>query len=110
MVIVATASCCAQILQKLYNCSMGILSRKEHPPMRSNNRELAATALMAAVTAALAWVVIPLPFTPVPVSGQTVGVMLAGLFLPPQLAALSQVIYIALGVLGLPVLRAAAWA
>jgi biotin transport system substrate-specific component len=82
---------------------MGILSRKEHPPMRSNNRELAATALMAAVTAALAWVVIPLPFTPVPVSGQTVGVMLAGLFLPPQLAALSQVIYIALGVLGLPV-------
>jgi len=58
---------------------------------------------MAAVTAALAWVVIPLPFTPVPVSGQTVGVMLAGLFLPPQLAALSQVIYIALGVLGLPV-------
>lgn len=65
--------------------------------------DLARVALCAAVTAALAWVTIPLPFTPVPMSGQTFGVILSGLVLSPPLAALSQGVYILLGVVGLPV-------
>ncbi len=60
-------------------------------------------ALMAAITAALAWVVFPLPFSTVPVSGQTVGVMAAGILLPPRWAALSMVVYVLLGAMGLPV-------
>ncbi|NLJ74782.1 MAG: biotin transporter BioY [Firmicutes bacterium] len=71
--------------------------------MRFNTHELTVTAFCAAVTAVLAWVIIPLPFSPVPVSGQTIGVMLAGILLPPRLAAASQVIYVLLGLIGLPV-------
>lgn len=64
---------------------------------------LARVALCAAATAALAGVTIPPPFSPVPVSGQTFGVIVSGLVLPPALAALSQVAYILLGLVGLPV-------
>lgn len=71
--------------------------------MRFKTYELTITALCAAITAVLAWVIIPLPFSPVPVSGQTVGVMLAGVLLPPRLAAASQILYVLLGLIGLPV-------
>ena len=71
--------------------------------MRFKTYELTVTALCAAITAVLAWVVIPLPFSPVPVSGQTVGVMLSGILLPPKLAAASQILYVFLGLVGLPV-------
>lgn len=60
-------------------------------------------ALLAGVTAALAMVTVPLPFSYVPVTGQTFGVMLGGSLLGPRLGAISQAIYIALGVSGLPV-------
>src|SRR5690606_16521701 len=57
-------------------------------------REAALVAMFAAVTSVLAYVRIPLPFGPVPVTGQTFGLMLAGLLLGPRLAAFSQVIYL----------------
>jgi biotin transport system substrate-specific component len=71
----------------------------------SQNRvySMILAALMAGVTAALALVTVPLPFSPVPVTGQTFGVMLGGSLLGPRLGAISQAIYIALGVTGLPV-------
>ena len=39
--------------------------------------EMLRAGLMAALTGVLAWVQIPLPFSPVPITGQTFGVMLA---------------------------------
>lgn len=71
--------------------------------MNLSSSNIAKIAVCAGITALLAWLVIPLPFSPVPVSGQTIGVMISGVVLPPGLAALSQIVYILLGLLGLPV-------
>lgn len=54
------------------------------------------------LVAALAQVEIPLPFTPVPITGQTLGVLLVGASLGPGLGAVSMVLYLAQGALGLP--------
>lgn len=55
-----------------------------------------------------AFVRIPLPFTPVPVTFQTFFVLLAGACLPPGAAGLSQLLYVALAAAGAPVLAGAA--
>jgi biotin transport system substrate-specific component len=65
-------------------------------------RQLALAFAMAAVTGLLAQVRLPLPFTQVPVTGSTLGVLLAGAVLGARYAAASQVIYVALGTAGLP--------
>ncbi len=54
------------------------------------------------LVAGLAQVSIPLPFTPVPITGQTLGVLLVGASLGPGLGALSMGMYLAQGALGLP--------
>ncbi len=54
-------------------------------------------------TALGAYIAIPLPFTPVPVTLQTFFVLLSGAILGARLGAASQVLYIALGAAGLPV-------
>ncbi|NLY10679.1 MAG: biotin transporter BioY [Firmicutes bacterium] len=71
--------------------------------MKLSIKELVITAFCAALTAALAWVALPLPLSPVPVTGQTFGVIIAGSILKPRNAALSQIIYIIIGCFGLPV-------
>lgn len=58
-------------------------------------------ALVAALTAVGGWLSIPLK--PVPFTLQVFFVLLAGMVLGPKLGALSQVIYILLGVAGLPI-------
>lgn len=55
------------------------------------------------LTALLAQVRIPLPFTPVPITGQTLGVLLAGAALGARRGFLSQVVYVLAGAAGLPV-------
>lgn len=57
----------------------------------------------ALLTVAGAKVSIPLPGTPVPATLQTLPVLLAGLLLGARLGALSQVVYLGLGLAGLPV-------
>ena len=56
----------------------------------------------ALLTAFAAQVRIPLPFTPVPVTGQTLAVLLAGAALGWRAGAASQGLYILLGLGGLP--------
>jgi len=51
----------------------------------------------------LARVAVPLPFTPVPVTGQTLGVLLAGVVLGGPRAAAAMLLYLAQGAAGLPV-------
>lgn len=55
------------------------------------------------LVAALAQFEVKLPFTPVPVTGQTVGVLLVGAALGSRLGAVSMLLYLAQGALGLPV-------
>ena len=57
----------------------------------------------AALTALAAQIRFPLPFTPVPITGQTFAVLLAGAALGSRLGAASQALYLAAGIVGLPV-------
>jgi len=56
----------------------------------------------ALLTAGAAQIVIPLGFTPVPITGQTFAVLLAGGVLGAFRGAASQILYVALGAIGLP--------
>lgn len=62
--------------------------------------EFALAVVMAALTGLGAWIAVPVG--PTPVTLQSFFAMLAGLWLPPQTAALSMVLYIALGASGVP--------
>ena len=64
-------------------------------------RGMAYASMFGALTAAGAYIMIPLP--PVPITAQTFFVSLAGALLGGYLGAMSQVVYILLGVIGLPV-------
>ncbi|BFH62858.1 MULTISPECIES: biotin transporter BioY [Paenibacillus] len=68
-------------------------------------REMVLAALFAAFIGVLGFIPpIPLGFIPVPVTAQTLGVMLAGCFLGRKTAALSVILLIVLVALGLPLL------
>ena len=54
------------------------------------------------LTALSAQAVIPLPFTPVPITGQTFAVLLTGALLGPRLGAMTLALYLLEGGLGLP--------
>jgi biotin transport system substrate-specific component len=72
---------------------------------RSSNPALArmaAIVLFAALTALGARIMIPLPFTPVPITLQVMMVLLAGLTLGAKDGALSQIVYVAAIAIGLP--------
>lgn len=65
-------------------------------------RTIVLPALIAAVMGILSIISIPLPFSP-PVTGQTLGVMLAGLLLTPGQAGLAMLVYLLAGAAGAPV-------
>ena len=67
----------------------------------SNIEKLAMAFLMACLTGLLAQFVLPLPWTPVPITGQTLGALVSGLFLGKRFGALSQIIYIFGGIIGI---------
>lgn len=69
---------------------------------RSLGMSLLATTAGAAAMTLLAQVRIDLPVTPVPITLQTLGVLLLGAFLGPRLAAASLLQYLVLGLMGLP--------
>ena len=60
-------------------------------------------ALFAALTGAVAWFKIPLPFTPVPITLQTLLVLMSGAMLGAYYGALAMIIYLVLGAIGFPV-------
>lgn len=66
-------------------------------------KEIILVALFAAVTAILAQIAIPIPITPVPITFQVLAVCLAGAILGPRLGAISILVYLLLGAVGLPV-------
>ena len=66
----------------------------------------ASVVFVAALTAAAAQVSVPLPFTQVPLTLQPMVVLLGGLALGGRLGLASQVLYLAAGIVGLPVFAA----
>lgn len=74
-----------------------------HKKREHDIKLLVRGAMLGAVTAVLAHVSFPVPFSPVPITGQSFGAMLAGLLLSPKAAAGSQLAYLAAGAVGLPV-------
>ncbi|MCK9603036.1 MAG: biotin transporter BioY [Candidatus Omnitrophica bacterium] len=68
---------------------------------------LAGVLLFVVLTALGAFVRIPLPFTPVPLTLQTFFVLLSGAFLGARLGVVAQLSYVMLGVWGLPIFTGA---
>lgn len=66
-------------------------------------RELTMIGIFTAVTAVLAQIAVPLPFTPMPISFGLVAVYITGIMLKPKHAILTQLCYLFLGAVGLPV-------
>ena len=64
--------------------------------------KLVATIGMAAITGICAQIVIPLPWTPVPITLQTFAVLASGILLGKKFGSLSQIIYVTLGIIGIP--------
>ncbi|MGL6104991.1 biotin transporter BioY [Romboutsia sp.] len=71
--------------------------------MKMSTKELIICGLFASITSILAQISIPLPFTTVPLTMQVFAVALCGLILGPKLGFISQVIYILIGAIGMPV-------
>lgn len=70
---------------------------------RSKTLNVALAASLGILTAAGAYVIIPLPFSPVAITGQTFFVLLAGLLLGARWGATAIVTYLMIGAAGFPV-------
>ncbi len=82
-----------------------ILRVTENPVRRTPARDVAIIAVFAAITAALGLLpAIYLPVSPVPITAQTFGVILAGAVVGGRRAGASQLLFLALVALGLPLL------
>jgi len=68
----------------------------------SVTKKVALALGMACVTGLLAQARIPLGFTPVPITGQNLGVMASGVMLGSGFGALSMLFYLAIGACGVP--------
>jgi biotin transport system substrate-specific component len=65
-------------------------------------RTIGLVVAFSLLTALSAQVVIPLPFTPVPITGVTFGVLLTGALLGSRLGAITMIAYLLEGASGLP--------
>jgi len=68
---------------------------------------LAASVVVAVLTAVFAQVAVPYPLSPAPLTLQTMGVYLAGLLLGPVWGAFALVLYALVGIAGAPVFAGA---
>jgi len=68
----------------------------------SLSHKLGLALTFACLTGLAAQIRIPLPFTPVPITGQVLAVLLSGIILGGCYGGLSQIFYVGLGTVGLP--------
>lgn len=78
------------------------LSTRYFPNTSSRVRDIFLIAAGSLLVAALAQIEILLPFTPVPITGQTFGVLLIGAALGSKRGAASLILYLIEGGIGLP--------
>ena len=80
---------------------------REWVPERSLLSDAGLVIAFSLFTAVMAHIAIPLPFTPVPITGQTFAVLLCGAVLGARLGTASMLAYLAEGIAGFPVFAAA---
>jgi len=68
----------------------------------SNANKLVMAFFMACITGLMAQIIIPLPWTPVPITAQTFAVLFAGILLGRYWGGLSMIVYLAIGLAGVP--------
>ena len=78
------------------------LATRHFPRLNSRVRDLLLIIAGSLFVAAMAQVKIPLPFTPVPLTGQTFAVLLVGAALGARNGASSLALYLLMGIVGLP--------
>ena len=83
------------------------LSTRHFPAVKPVVRDIVLIVLGSLLVALFAQISIPLPFTPVPITGQTFAVLLVGAALGSKRGAASLGLYMAEGAIGLPVFAAA---
>ncbi len=71
--------------------------------LKITTKNIILCALFAALTAILSQISIPLPFTPVPINLAMVSVFIAGGLLEAKMGAISQLVYVIIGAIGVPV-------
>ncbi|MDI6644315.1 MAG: biotin transporter BioY [Methanobacteriaceae archaeon] len=69
---------------------------------QSTRNKIVMALGMAIITGIMAQIVIPLPWTPVPVTAQTFAVLFSGILLGRYWGGLSQAIYVFMGIAGVP--------
>jgi biotin transport system substrate-specific component len=83
--------------------SVHIKNNQSYSTHNPELRMMVFASLFAALTAAGAYIQIPIPFSPVPVTLQVFFVLLAGSILKSKWGGLSMIVYTLLGISGLPV-------
>lgn len=71
--------------------------------MRISTKEMVLASLFTALITIAGFIAIPLPFSPVPLTGQTFAIMLVGMLFSTKLVLMSTGTYVLLGAIGLPV-------
>ncbi len=86
-------------LENYYSTRKSVFERIQDA---STATKVLMSLLMACLTGIMAQIIIPLPWTPVPITAQTFAVLCSGLFLGKKYGCLSQILYIVLGVAFIP--------
>ena len=68
----------------------------------NTSTKILMSLIMACITGIMAQIIIPLPWTPVPITAQTFAVLCSGLLLGRKYGCLSQILYILLGIAFVP--------
>lgn len=71
--------------------------------MKLSTKDMIVCGIFASITAILSQISIPLPFTTVPLTMQVFAVALSGVILGAKKGFISQIIYIIIGAIGMPV-------
>lgn len=66
-------------------------------------KKMILAAMFAAILGVLSQISVPLPFSPVPITGQTFGVFLTGGILGAAWGTTAMIVYLLLGLIGVPV-------
>ena len=86
-------------LENYYSTRKSVFERIQDA---STATKVLMSLLMACLTGIMAQIIIPFPWTPVPITAQTFAVLCSGLFLGKKYGCLSQILYIVLGVAFIP--------
>lgn len=86
-------------LENYYSTRKNVFERIQDA---STATKLLMSLMMACFTGIMAQIIIPLPWTPVPITAQTFAVLCSGLLLGKKYGCLSQILYVVLGVAFIP--------